>query len=54
MLYWAGMRLGELIALTMEYFDFEKKESPYQQVLSAAEMRGLYYHAQDIEEQPHH
>ena len=25
MLYWTGMRLGELLALTMEDFDFEKK-----------------------------
>ena len=24
MLYWTGMRLGELLALTMEDFDFEK------------------------------
>ena len=26
MLYWTGMRLGELLALTMEDFDFEKKD----------------------------
>ena len=43
MLYWCGIREGELLALTPADFDFEKQDGDDQQVLPAAPRRGRDY-----------
>ena len=49
MLYWCGIREGELLALTPADFDGEN-----QHVLSSDPRQGRHYHAKDEEKQPHH
>ena len=51
-LYWCGIREGELLALTPADFDFEKKTLRINKVLSAATGQGRYHHAEDKEKQP--
>ena len=41
MLYWCGIREGELLALTPADFDFEKRDGHDQQILSAPERQRM-------------
>ena len=50
MLYWCGIREGELLALTAADFDFSEN----QQILSAFTRRGCYYYTENKKEQPCH
>ena len=54
MLYWCGIREGELLALTPADFDFDKGNGHDQQVLSASARRRCDYYAENKEKQPHH
>ncbi len=54
MLYWCGVREGELLALTPADFDFEKQTVTISQVLPADQGPGRYHRPQDAQEQPGH
>ena len=56
MLYWCGIREGELLALTPADFDFEKKmHRVNHKILSAPDMgKDVDHHAENEEKQPRH
>ena len=47
MLYWCGIREGELLALTMTDFDFEKETVRINKILSAATRWRCDYHTEN-------
>ena len=54
MLYWCGVREGELLALTPADFDFEKTDGHNLQVIPAYQGPGCYHRPQDTQKQPGH
>ena len=54
MLYWCGIREGELLALTPADFDFEKGTVSINKSYQRLNGQGPDYHAKDGEKQPRH
>ena len=54
MLYWCGIREGELLALTPADFDFERQTVTISKSYPAPERQGCDYHSQNRKKQPHH
>ena len=52
MLYWCGIREGELLALTPSDFDFEKGDRIHHKILPAPERTGPHYNPQNRKKQP--